>query len=195
MKALFFSILFVFAGCTERSHRDLADAKPKALDKPSAYARKVDNDYFYPSDSSAVVSDTTILDFHIRMEMSPVPDSTKVAYEDYFDSGGSKHDRIRYRDYTLRVTIHNSDGTVQLSRTIQKSEFVSLMTLSPEYYFIRKVTCAGIANGEFRFDIALSWMQSRKRYLMVKYFISSANVSRFENYPSDFYVKEFPSPD
>ena len=179
-------LLLFIVGCSKQSEHQ-SNNIPK-------YNPKVDNEYYYPKDISSTVFDTLLENYQIHAELFPFKDSMIVGYREYVVDTLSKRDRIKYRDYGFKIDITDIHSNQRIYHLVNKYEFSKLMRLDNRYYFIRQANFVEFVNGEFRFDIALSWLENKERYLMIKYFLSLDGKERFENYPKEFYEKEFPNP-
>jgi hypothetical protein len=159
------------------------------------YNPKVDSTYFFPADSSDIVTVTEFSDYKIQTTIFPVRNKYLLLFSSYFDDKSrTREDKIKYRDYKLQVDITDHEG-LHIKRVITKYDIPDSILSKPKYDFIREVKFKGLENDEFRFDIRVSYTDQDEPTSMIKYYIHLVNGQRFENYPKAYYDSLRPEPD
>jgi hypothetical protein len=151
---------------------------------------------YYPEKSETIEHDTLFDGYTINADIIPIKNSFIGTDMEYHDTSISNAVvRTYYQDYFLRIRIKSTKENFSIEKHIYKNEFKSILKPVPTNYFFRDIKFIELANNEFRFDLKLSFLDSKKAHGMIKYFIAKNKRTRFVDYPKSFYDHEFPSPD
>lgn len=185
---MLFSFFFLLS-CNQTINHDSKSNK--------LYNPKIDKEYFYPNALFTLELDTIVNNYKIIFSIIPLHDSLVTVYQGYFDTldNQTKTAKVHYRDSYLKILISSNIDNFNFEREIFKQELKSILKPTPTNYFFREINFIELNNDEFRFDIKLSLLDSKKPNAMIKYFITKGKETRFEDFPKSFYDKEFPSPD
>jgi hypothetical protein len=181
-------VLIVLIGCS--SSQNQKATLDTIISTKSKYNPKVDHEYFYPKQEQEILSDTISGEYVIKTSIYPIKDKYVVIYSEFLDTTSMKDvtDKIKYRDYFLKINIKSSNGSVVIDKSVNKFDFATILKQDLKDYFIRVVKFVNFKNNEFRFDIKISYLDcSVDNFFMVEYYISLKNVVRFKNYPDSFY--------
>lgn len=146
------------------------------------YHPRVDSTYYYPSDSSDIVSVAEYSDYQIETIIFPVIRKYIVQFVE--NSQGTS--KVYYRDYKLQIRITDEEG-LSIKKVITKYDIPdSLVGPNPRYDFIREAKFIEFKNNEFRIDIVLN-APAHEGGSMVKCYVSLLDSIRFEGYPEQYY--------
>lgn len=187
--------------CGQRESKDVVDYHDRFdLDNTvdttkRTYNPRIDSTYFFPADSSDIVTVTDFSDYRIQTTIFPVRNKYLLLFKSYVDDKSRmREDKIKYRDYKLQVDITDDEG-LHIKRVLTKYDIPDSILGRPKYYFIRDVKFKGLENDEFRFDIKISYTDQDKPTAMIKYYVHLVDGLRFENYPKTYYDSLNPEPD
>jgi hypothetical protein len=194
-------IVGLLYSCGLRDAKDPVDYHDRFdLDKTvdttkGTYNPRVDSIYFFPADSSDIVTVTEYSDYKIQTTIFPVRNKYIVLFSSYVDDKPKiRGSKIKYRDYKLQVDITDHEG-LHIKRVITKYDIPDSILSDLKYYFIRDVKFKGLEGDEFRFDIKISYTDQNEPTAMIKYYVHLLNELRFENYPKTYYDSLNPEPD
>ena len=181
---------------TDRTSEQKNDLTNVNNSTKSKYNPKVDKEYFYPEEEKSIIWDTLYQDYKIKTSIIPVKNVAVIIYSEYLDQIDNKfkRDKIKCREYNLIVEITDKNG-LKIKKQISKYDFRTILKPKPDNYFIRQIGFRGLNKTEFQFDIKLSILNSDNPDGMIKYYISTNEKIRFEDYPKSFYDSIFGSPD
>lgn len=159
------------------------------------YNPRVDSIYFFPADSSDIVTVSEYSDYKIQTTIFAVRNKYLILFSSFVDDKPKiKGSKIKYRDYKLQVDITDHEG-LHIKRVMTKYDIPDSIISNPKYYFIRDAEFKGFSNDEFRFDIKVSYADEEEPSFMIKYYVHLAEGLRFENYPKNYYDSLNPEPD
>jgi len=151
---------------------------------------------YYPERSQIIEYDTLANGDTITADIIPIKNCFNGLDKEYHDTSVSNVVvRTLYQDYFIRIRISSIKEYMHIDRDIYKNEFKSILKPETTHYYFRNVKFVEFVNDEYRFNIKLSFADSKKADGMIKFFISKNNKTRFEDFPKSFYDHEFPSPD
>lgn len=125
----------------------------------ASYNPPFDSTYFFPKDSSDIVS--TAQHSHYKIETIVFPVARKYIVGYVKDEHGTS--KVLCRDYKVQVKITNEEGLL-IKKVITKYDFPeSIIGSKPRYDFIREAKFKEFKDDEFRIDIQVSRLLQKSR--------------------------------
>ncbi len=191
MKYLLATILLVIFSCKSKEKQVDSSVDTTASDSIKKYNPPVDTTYFYPADSSEIIKTVQVTGYTVTTTILPIEHLYHNYFLDHSKNGKARMDKIRRRDYKLKIDITDNNG-FQKTELVNRELFRNIITDSD---FITSAKFVGLDGEEFKFELTFSFLDDTKPSFKIKFFLPKNDKPRFVNFPESYYDSLYPSPD